>query len=57
MSLEIVATSSAPRPLGPYSQAVRAGSLLFVAGSFSQSGPQLALVWAEQFCPEVYGSN
>ena len=29
---QIVRTENAPRPIGPYSQAVRAGNLLFVAG-------------------------
>ena len=29
---EIVATDRAPRAIGPYSQAVRAGNLLFVSG-------------------------
>jgi 2-iminobutanoate/2-iminopropanoate deaminase len=29
---QIVRTDHAPRPVGPYSQAVRSGSLLFVAG-------------------------
>lgn len=30
--LEAVSTSSAPKALGPYSQAIRAGQFLFVAG-------------------------
>jgi 2-iminobutanoate/2-iminopropanoate deaminase len=30
--IEIVRTESAPKAIGPYSQAVRAGSLLFCAG-------------------------
>lgn len=29
---EVVATGNMPRPLGPYSQAVRAGDFVFVAG-------------------------
>lgn len=29
---EIIATSSAPRAIGPYSQAVKAGGLLFLSG-------------------------
>ena len=29
---QIVRTDNAPKPVGPYSQAVRAGNLLFVAG-------------------------
>jgi len=30
--LEIVQTKDAPAPVGPYAQAVRAGSLLFISG-------------------------
>ncbi len=29
---QVVRTENAPKPIGPYSQAVRAGNLLFVAG-------------------------
>jgi 2-iminobutanoate/2-iminopropanoate deaminase len=29
---EVVSTPAAPKPAGPYSQAIRAGNLLFVAG-------------------------
>jgi 2-iminobutanoate/2-iminopropanoate deaminase len=29
---EVVYTESAPRPIGPYSQAVKAGNMLFVSG-------------------------
>jgi 2-iminobutanoate/2-iminopropanoate deaminase len=32
MSLEFVATDRAPKAIGPYSQAVRAGGFLFTAG-------------------------
>lgn len=32
MPKEIVRTDTAPSPIGPYSQAVRAGNLIFVAG-------------------------
>jgi len=32
MSKSVVLTAKAPAPVGPYSQAVRAGGLLFVAG-------------------------
>jgi 2-iminobutanoate/2-iminopropanoate deaminase len=32
MSKQIVNTSKAPLPIGPYSQAVKAGDLLFVSG-------------------------
>lgn len=30
--MEFVQTDKAPKPIGPYSQAVRAGSMLFVSG-------------------------
>ncbi|MCI4447227.1 MAG: RidA family protein [Pyrobaculum sp.] len=29
---EVIYTESAPRPIGPYSQAVKAGNMLFVSG-------------------------
>jgi 2-iminobutanoate/2-iminopropanoate deaminase len=32
MSKTIIKTSSAPEPIGPYSQAVKAGGLLFLSG-------------------------
>ena len=32
MSKQIIYTSNAPEPIGPYSQAVKAGNLLFVSG-------------------------
>ncbi|HJX87291.1 MAG TPA: Rid family hydrolase, partial [Gemmatimonadales bacterium] len=32
MPIETVATSGAPRAIGPYSQALRAGGFLFTAG-------------------------
>lgn len=32
MSKEIINTTNAPAPIGPYSQAVKAGGLLFVSG-------------------------
>ncbi len=32
MSKEIIYTNQAPEPIGPYSQAVKAGNLLFVSG-------------------------
>ncbi len=31
----IIRTSSAPAPIGPYSQAVKAGSLLFISGQIA----------------------
>lgn len=35
MSKEIINTSNAPAPIGPYSQAVKAGNLLFVSGQIA----------------------
>ena len=32
MVMEFVQTDKAPKPIGPYSQAVKAGSILFVSG-------------------------
>ena len=32
MEKKIINTNAAPAPIGPYSQAVRAGNLLFVSG-------------------------
>jgi 2-iminobutanoate/2-iminopropanoate deaminase len=32
MTFDIIRSSHAPRPLGPYSQAVHAGNLIFVSG-------------------------
>lgn len=43
MSLKIVATSNAPAAIGPYSQAVRCGSLLFTSGQIPLN-PQGELV-------------
>jgi 2-iminobutanoate/2-iminopropanoate deaminase len=33
--MEFIATDNAPKPVGPYSQAVRMGKLLFTAGQLS----------------------
>ena len=35
MSKEIINTSNAPAPIGPYNQAVKAGNLLFVSGQIA----------------------
>lgn len=35
MPKEIIYSSSAPEPIGPYSQAVRSGNLLFVSGQIA----------------------
>ncbi len=35
MSKEIINTNNAPAPIGPYSQAVKAGNLLFLSGQIA----------------------
>ena len=35
MSKQIIQTNNAPAPIGPYSQAVKAGNLLFVSGQIA----------------------
>ena len=35
MSKQIINTSSAPAPIGPYSQAVKAGGFLFISGQIA----------------------
>jgi 2-iminobutanoate/2-iminopropanoate deaminase len=35
MSKEVVYSSSAPEPIGPYSQAIKAGNMLFVSGQIA----------------------
>jgi 2-iminobutanoate/2-iminopropanoate deaminase len=35
MSKQIIHTNNAPAPIGPYSQAVKAGNLLFVSGQIA----------------------
>ncbi|MEO5649690.1 MAG: RidA family protein [Ginsengibacter sp.] len=35
MNKQIIKTSSAPAPIGPYSQAVKAGGLLFISGQIA----------------------
>src|SRR5262245_36466056 len=35
MDKQVISTSSAPSAIGPYSQAIRAGNLLFVSGQIS----------------------
>ena len=37
MPREVVRTDGAPTPIGPYSQAIRAGELIFVAGQGSMN--------------------
>lgn len=38
MTFDIVLSPHAPRPLGPYSQAVQAGNLIFVSGQLPLDG-------------------
>lgn len=35
MNKEIINTNSAPAPIGPYSQAVKAGNILFISGQIA----------------------
>ena len=35
MNKEIIKTAAAPAPIGPYSQAVKAGGLLFISGQIA----------------------
>ncbi len=37
MEKQIIQTKDAPAPIGPYSQAVRAGNMLFISGQISLS--------------------
>ena len=51
MSRSIVNTSKAPAPVGPYSQAVRCGNMLFVSGQIPldpESGELVLNSFAEQ---------
>ncbi len=51
MSRSIVNTSKAPAPVGPYSQAVRCGNMLFVSGQVPldpESGELVLNTFAEQ---------
>jgi 2-iminobutanoate/2-iminopropanoate deaminase len=44
MKREIVATDKAPRAIGPYSQAVRAGGLVFLSGQIPLNPVSMELV-------------
>ncbi len=51
MSKEVISTSNAPAAIGPYSQAIRAGNLLFVSGQIPlnpQTGEMTGETAAEQ---------
>ena len=43
MAKEVVFTAKAPAPVGPYSQAVRAGGFLFVAGQIPMDPASMAM--------------
>jgi 2-iminobutanoate/2-iminopropanoate deaminase len=47
MSKKIIQTDTAPAPIGPYSQAVLAGNLLFVSGQVAFKGGTTELVTHE----------
>ncbi|MFO0507390.1 MAG: Rid family hydrolase, partial [bacterium] len=35
MTKEVIYSSNAPEPIGPYSQAIKAGNMLFVSGQIA----------------------
>ena len=37
MSKEIISTNKAPQAIGPYSQAVKTGNLIFISGQLTKS--------------------
>ena len=45
MSKEIINTSNAPAPIGPYSQAIKTGNMLFISGqiAFKPGSSELAI--------------
>ncbi|HEX8331518.1 MAG TPA: RidA family protein [Segetibacter sp.] len=45
MSKEVIKTSNAPAPIGPYNQAIRTGNLLFISGqvAFDPSTNELVM--------------
>lgn len=49
MSKEIINTDKAPAPIGPYSQAVRAGNMLFISGQIAFKPGTSELVTADIF--------
>lgn len=44
MAKEVVYSSNAPEPIGPYSQAIRAGNMLFISGQVAIQKPSGNLV-------------
>ena len=45
MNKEIIFTNNAPKPIGPYSQAVKQGNLLFISGQLPNSPDTGEIVW------------
>jgi 2-iminobutanoate/2-iminopropanoate deaminase len=39
MSKEVIYSSNAPEPIGPYSQAIKAGNMLFISGQIAIQKP------------------
>jgi 2-iminobutanoate/2-iminopropanoate deaminase len=51
MTKEVIYSSNAPEPIGPYSQAIRAGNMLFVSGQIAinkSSGEMITATIAEE---------
>lgn len=55
MSKEIIHTSSAPAPIGPYSQAVKANGFLFISGqvAFNPATNQIEATTVEEEAEQV----
>jgi 2-iminobutanoate/2-iminopropanoate deaminase len=47
MDKQIIKTSNAPDPIGPYSQAVKAGGLLFISGQVALKPGTSELITAD----------
>ncbi len=51
MTKEVIYSSNAPEPIGPYSQAIKAGNMLFVSGQIAinkSSGEMITATIAEE---------
>jgi 2-iminobutanoate/2-iminopropanoate deaminase len=44
MSKEVIYSSNAPEPIGPYSQAIKAGNMLFISGQIAIQKPSGNLI-------------
>ncbi|MGC3982065.1 MAG: Rid family detoxifying hydrolase [Steroidobacteraceae bacterium] len=44
MNREVIQTSAAPKPIGPYSQAIRVGNLVFISGQIAFDPVAMKLV-------------